>query len=165
MAFSLANPARTLAEHLANVDRLRCSKKIPQARFKRLEILEFALPDLLDGPAYMLQIGPDLSISRAVPLDLGFPEYLIRFRELADPATVTMPKAPVNEDRLLATDECDVRTPWQILSMEPKTIAQPMKEHADGQLGLGMLRAYPRHQSATARRCSVIHHDELLYRP
>jgi hypothetical protein len=130
-----------------------------------LNILEFALPDFFDRPTNLFQFGPIFAIALAVSLDLGSPEVEIGFRELADLATMAMPETSMNEDRLLTTDEGDVGPSGEVFPMEPVAIAQSVQKRANDQLGLGMLRANPRHQSAAARLGSVIHHREGLAHP
>ena len=153
---------RTLTEHLGVVDRLRRTKKRTQSRLKCLNLFDFTLPDFLDGPTNLFQFGPFFAVSGAIALDLGQPKLEVRLGELPEPTSVAMPKASVNEDRLLSTDKHYVWTPRQLLPMEPKTVAQPVQKRADHQLGLGMLRADARHQPAAAVLRSVIHHPHTF---
>ena len=118
---------RTLAEHLGDVDRLRRAKKRTQSGFKRLNLIGFALPDFLDGPTNLFQFGPFFAVSGAIALDLGQPKLEVRLGEFPDLTAVAMPEAPVDKDRLLATEENDVRAPGQLLPMQPEAVAQSVE--------------------------------------
>jgi hypothetical protein len=161
----LATPTSgTLAEHLRKVDRLRRPKEGSQVRLKRLKLLEFALPYLCDFPTNLFQFGDIFEIALAIALNLRIPKCEIRFRELTDLAAVTMPKAPMDDDRFLATDKGNVRASGQFFPMQAIALAQPVQDRADDQLRLGMLRADARHQSTATSFRSVIHYRAILDR-
>lgn len=129
---------------------------------KRLNILEFALPHLFNRPTNPLQSRYVLPVAMPITLDFGRPKIQVRFGELTDLTAMAVPETSMNEDRLSATDENYVGLSGKILPMQPVAIAQSVQKRANNQLGLGMLRAYPRHQSAAAGLSPVIHHPEVV---
>lgn len=137
---------------------IRWTKEEAQSCLKGLQLLEFALPDCLHLPTNLLQFGDFLGIAFAIAGNFGLPVFDVRFREPAELTAMPVPEASVHEDCTLPAKEHDVRLARQALAMEAEAVSQAMKQRPDYPFRAGMLRADPRHQSAAAFGCAVIHH-------
>lgn len=70
-----------------------------------------------------------------------------------------MPEAAVHEHDLLPRREHDVGAARQIATMEPEAISEPVQGASQGEFGLRVLLADPRHYVRAAVRSYVISHS------
>jgi hypothetical protein len=62
-----------------------------------------------------------------------------------DTANVLVPKTAVNEDRRSVFRQHNVRLAWQVLAMQPKSMAELCERFAHNQFRIGVARSNSRH--------------------
>jgi hypothetical protein len=98
-----------------------------------------------------------LEVSLSVSNDFRDPVAKTRLRNTPESAAVPMPKAPVDENRLLPRYEGEVRMAWQITSMKTVPESKAVDQSADEHLRLRVLGADQTHLGASGASADVIH--------
>lgn len=107
---------------------------------------EFTLVDCQHRPAHGGQFIADADVPSAIAGDLGRPIVAVGLRQAcASPASVAMPEAAVDEDRLATRDECEVGCAGKVLPVEPVAETKLCQELAEEYLGRSVARANTRH--------------------
>lgn len=71
---------------------------------------------------------------------------------------MTVPKTTMDEYSHTVLRENNIRTTWQITSMQPEPEPLLVKQAPDQQLGLGVLSPNSGHHPAPGRRVNNVHH-------
>jgi hypothetical protein len=70
---------------------------------------------------------------------------------------MTMPEASVHENCLFAFSKNYIGFSWQVTSVQPKPIPEPMQNSTNDQFRLGVSSFDSAHSSAAFGRCQTIH--------
>jgi hypothetical protein len=62
-------------------------------------------------------------VARNVAVELALPEFRTGFWDVRQPAIVSVPEAAVNEKGNAPAPKDDIRLPWKVPGMEPKSVA------------------------------------------
>jgi hypothetical protein len=115
-------------------------EKNPQPIEQRLHVTQLALPDNVNRPPQVPQGVGGSAVTFLVGLDLGHPVTGPGLGSFAFRAAVTVPEAPVHEDRFLATRQGDVGRAGQVAAMDPEAIAGSEQRSPHRQLRASVLR-------------------------
>jgi hypothetical protein len=115
-------------------------------------VFALAFPDALDPPAECPERRGLPLVSRSVVRNLLVPEPSIRFRAYGSvPATVPVPKTPIDEDYRTEAGQHDIGRSGEVTYMKSKSQACAMQEPTNDQLGGGILATDPLHQRRALR--------------
>lgn len=105
------------------VDRfLGCSQECDEALSDAPPVLELALPNLDDSPAQALEIRHLRCVSGPVRCHFRRPELLVRFRQFAFTAVMTMPKATVDQNDFSSAGQNDIGRSWEVSAVQSEAI-------------------------------------------
>lgn len=135
-----------------------------QASRQPIEVFGLALPDHKDGPTERFE----LFYLRSVPVNISFelrqPVIEAGLWKLPFGATVAMPKATVNENRLAISGQNDVGTTGKVFWMKAEAVAEAMQNLPDDEFRLGVLLFDGLHDPSTLLWRSSIHFNTALTR-
>lgn len=117
---------------------------------KPVRPFKLTFPNYHDFPTERTELPPFTEISPAVSSDFFRPVVNAGFRHLRALTRMAMPKASVDEDDCSTPREDDIWGPRQVSTMYPKSVAHPMQDGTDSDLGLGVRPFNAGHQPAAA---------------
>lgn len=144
---------------------LRIPEKLREAGLQVDQIFRLALPDDENGPPERVDLALLSSVSLLVRGDLGKPVLEVGFRRLTDPAPVTVPIAPVYEDRLLLLSEHNIRFARQVANVKTVSIPKAMQKVPYRPFGLRILALDRLHDPVALFRRSSVAHNQFRSTP
>lgn len=130
----------------------------------------FTFPDREDLPASRDERVLVPPVPSSIALDLWMPIVDVAFDRPPIRAVwgiMAVPKAAVDENDFPATCEHKVRLAFEVLPVEPVSVAEGKDRLSDDLLRLRPMTLNPTHVLGTGRRCELVHHEfsyQSIYR-
>lgn len=114
-----------------------------------------ALPNSLNLPSLASKQSCVSNVPVHVSLNLGRPVRLIRLGRMGGLAVVTVPEAAIDEHSEPVAREKEIRTSWQVASMDAETVPGCMQRSSDVHFGPCIAAANCRHVPTALPRGGV----------
>lgn len=152
-----------LANHSIGPVKGRKAEMLTESALDYFAIARFALPYLQHSPTSILELGFAKPIALHVRGELGQPEVGTGLWDGGKSAVVAVPEASLHQDGSPVSWKHEIRTPGQILHVEPKPQTEPVRSRADDKFRLRVLAAYPSHHLTALGRTDNIHPANIPY--
>ena len=124
----------------------------PQSPFQGFGVESLALPYDQDIPAECFKFFNHLRVALDVPRELIRPILSSGLGSRGTRTTrMSMPKAPMNEDRLIELREHHVRSSRQVGRVKPESVPEPVRSSPNTHLGSRAFAFHSTHQSRSGR--------------